>query len=885
MSRLVALVACFSVLLLSQPAEPGPPALRLPGDVVPVEYTAELQIKPGQDRFDGRIVIDVEVKKPASTLWLLSRDLSVNSATLGGERAEVRSGSYDFIGLRTNKTLPVGRTRVEIEYTGVVSRVLTDGVFQQQEQGDWYVFTKFEPVTARRAFPSFDEPSFKTPWRLTLRFPAGLRGYSNTPTVRNEPAEDGMRVVEFARTKPLPTYLVAFAIGPFEEVETAAVGKRKIPSRIVVPKGRAAEAALASAITPKAVELLEEYFGIPYPYEKLDQVVVPLTTAWGAMENAGLIAYGQFLLMKPGQKSVSREQSVHSVVLHELAHQWFGNLVTMPWWDDIWLNEGFASWVGQKMLARWRPEWGVNEDLVGGYNRAKAADVLLASRRVRQPIRTPGDIGLAFDGMTYVKGSALLQMYENAIGPAMFRAGVRAHLDSRAWGNGSTQDLLASIGSAARHEVANSFSSFLDQRGLPLIQANVRCERGKATLELVQQPFTTLGQEGQGRRELWDMPVCVRWNNGRQCVQLAKQTDTFALQAKGCPEWLYPNENGAGYYRVLLDPTWTERLLQRSADLTGPEPIAFLRDADALMTSGKFDAGQALRVSRAFSDSNSPRVTGAAVSIAGRVARFAPPESKAKLQALFRDWFGGRARELGWEPQAGESEDRRRLRQILVPFVAEEGADPQLAGAARAQAERFLSSRSSVDRDAGVRALLASARSADRPFFERLVTALRAGPAQDQRAELILALGSVRDPALAGAALNLILAPHSGADRRELARLLAPGPWEITGVIWSYIKVNFDRLNGELPGARGIPFGSTLPLALTGFCETRHAEEVEAFFRPKAAANPGMERNLDRATESIRLCAAQKQALEPGLRAFVEGVRPGHAIQEVRTQE
>ncbi len=326
---------------------------------------------------------------------------------------------------------------MQIVYSGEVSRTLTDGAFQQQQDRDWYIFTKFEPVTARRVFPCFDEPSFKVPWQLTLHVPKDLKAFSNTLPVSEQDEADGMKVVRFGETKPLPSYLVAFAVGPFDVVETGPIGKNRRPSRIIVPRGRASEAAYAASITPKMIELLEDYFGTPYPYEKLDQIVVPITAAWGAMENAGMIAYGDFLLSPKAQDTDLLQRRRAEVMEHEMSHQWFGDLVTTAWWDDIWLNEAFASWLSSKLLNEWKPEWNIKAEAAGSLN-VMRSDSLTTARKIRQPIEAPGDIANAFDGITYGKGEAVIGMFENYMGATEFQRAIRLYLLQHAWGNATS---------------------------------------------------------------------------------------------------------------------------------------------------------------------------------------------------------------------------------------------------------------------------------------------------------------------------------------------------------------------------------------------------------------------------------------------------------------
>jgi cytosol alanyl aminopeptidase len=327
---------------------PTPPTLRLSEHVKPLAYAVDLTLRPAEPRFEGRVTIDLKLAQPTDVLWLHGRGLDVNQAhaQVGDQRMplEALRTEGDFLGFAAPQPLPAGDVVLSVGYTGSVSSREVDGVFRVQEGSDWYLFSYFAPLAARAAFPCFDEPGFKTPWTLTLNVPRGQMAVANTPQVELRPRPDGLQSYRFARSEPLPTYLVAFGVGPFDVLEAQPSGSRRVPTRIITPRGRREEGTYAAEVTPPLVAELERYFGIPYPYAKLDVIAVPLMR--GAMENAGLVAFnsGQ-VLSKPEEDTLLRQRRFAAVQAHELAHQWFGNLVTMAWWDDLWLSEAFATWM------------------------------------------------------------------------------------------------------------------------------------------------------------------------------------------------------------------------------------------------------------------------------------------------------------------------------------------------------------------------------------------------------------------------------------------------------------------------------------------------------------------------------------------------------------
>lgn len=874
MNRCILLFFCCSLLVAAQT-----PSLRLPDTVLPVRYSASLRITPGQERFSGDIRIDLDVRQPVSTIWLNAKALAIENGQLSQSSRRMpvafEHAPNDFLGVKTASPLQAGAAQLEIRYTGEVSRSLTDGAFQQQQGSDWYIFTKFEPVTARRVFPCFDEPSFKVPWQLTLEIPHSLKAFSNTPVISETASAAGTKSVRFAETKPLPSYLIAFAVGPFDVVPVAPIGRNHVPGSIIVPRGRAPEAAYAASVTPKLIDLLENYFGRPYPYEKLDQIVVPITTAWGAMENAGLIAYGDFLLSPPQEDTGLRQRQRTGVMEHEMSHQWFGDLVTMAWWDDVWLNEAFASWVSGKLLNEWKPEWNIAADSARS-TAVMHADSLTTSRKIRQPIQAPGDIANAFDGITYGKGKAVISMFENYVGPAAFRDAVRLYLHQHEWSNATSADLLAAVDRISPNKKAGTaFSTFLNQTGFPLLSVREEC-RGKSSeipvLRVSQTRFRPVGSPAASD-QLWDVPVCTVWKDAggihRECALLAKTSDNFSLEgARGCSSWFSADANAAGYYAISYEPSAADRLIRTGLpELTAAERAAALRNVQLLFSSGIGNLRQDLDFATAFSRSPDLGVVRQSAGLVESTNDFVPESLRPAYAAWIRSLYQDRARELGWVPKPGESQEMSLLRIVIVPLVATRGGDEQLEREAQRLAREWLKNRSSVNSDMVVPVLSAAAWSGDRAFFDELVSALKNTKVQRERLWIGSALGSFRDPTLARASLELFFDP--AIDPRELEYNLFGAPPETRRIVWNFVQQNFDRLNSRLPGARGIPFGAILPRSASGFCDAADQTQVAAFFEPRVAALPGAARNLANTLESIRLCSARADLIRPAVSAFL----------------
>jgi len=430
-----------------------PPGIRLPTTVKPTRYAPTLTILSDTLGIEGSIDIDVALTEPTSIIWLNAVGLRVSEAHLevaGVSRpARLVPGGADHLGFAFDMA-PEGKARLHVTYSADVSERDDRGVFAEKEDGASYIFSQFENIDARRAFPCFDEPTFKVPWQLTLKVKQSDVALSNTPSLSEMPAEGGLKTVRFAETKPLPTYLVAFAVGPFDLVDAGRAGRGGTPLRIVVPHGKSAEAAYAVKTTPILLERLERFFGMAYPYEKLDVVAVPRLVSFGAMENVGLITFFERgVLAGRAEETLRFQRGYSETIAHEMAHQWFGDLVTMSFWNDIWLNEAFASWMEQKTIAPWKPEWSWETNTARSTAYAMRNDSLISARKIRQEILTKDDIQNAFDSITYNKGAAVIGMFETWVGPDKFQKGVQSYLTKHAHGSAGSSDFFAAISAEA----------------------------------------------------------------------------------------------------------------------------------------------------------------------------------------------------------------------------------------------------------------------------------------------------------------------------------------------------------------------------------------------------------------------------------------------------
>jgi alanyl aminopeptidase len=855
-----------------------PPKLRLPDNVQPARYAVDLTIVPDRDTFRGEVDINIDIRTAAPVIWLNASELEIQDASFqpvssgSSAKARVLDGGKDFLGLSFDHTVS-GRGVLHIAYQGQISRNSSAGLFQMKEADQWYVYSQFEPTDARRAFPCFDEPGFKVPWQLTLHVRKDDAALANSPEISETDEPDGMKAVKFKETKPLPSYLVALAVGPFDIVDAGKVGKT--PLRIITPRGKGGNAKFAVESIPQLLQLLEDYFGIPYPYEKLDSIAMPISNF--AMENAGLITYGESLLLsKPEDDSLNRQRECAIVTAHEMAHQWFGDLVTTAWWDDIWLNEAFASWMENKIVGEWKPDWHIDVTVVTDRLGAMREDSLVSTRKIRQPIESNDDIANAFDGITYQKGEAVIRMFETWIGADKFRKGIRLYLKQHAWGVATASEFEAAISSAAGHDIAPAFDTFLNQAGVPEISVALDCT-GKPALQLAQKRLLPIGSQGSAR-ETWQIPVCVEYESDgsahHQCELLSDPRSQMVLKsAKNCPAWLEPNDGENGYYQVdykngLLDKV----LAEQGAHLSLAERVGVLGNVDSLVNSGDLSPRVALALVSEFSHDPNREIVSAVTGIAEIVKHNAVPDQLREKGARFiREVFGKRALELGWTSKPDEGRDARLLRQQLVPFVAAAGEQRELIDGAEQLARKWLSDRTAIAPDMIPDVLHVAAEFGNSELFDALHEAAIKERNQQQRERIIRALGAFRDPEIAGRALALTLTKEFDARESFYALLFGPLAYPETRELpFQFIQQNIDKLLAAIPREVGEDYAAVLPFVGNAFCDASHREAVQTFFQDRVKTFAGGPRNLTQVLEQIDLCVAKRKALAPELAAFLQ---------------
>lgn len=880
--------ATLAALLVSTAALGGDatvPVGPLPHDVQPLAYRLELTVLPEQAEFTGITEMDLELKKPTRLIWLHGNGLKVGQVELTTRDGAQHAGRYEQVDdtgvarLDFDATIPAGRASLRFVYSGPFSKG-SEGLYHTTVAGKSYAFTQFESIDARRMFPGFDEPAFKTPFDVAVTTTATNSVIGNAPVRSEEAAGADLKRVVFQQTRPLPTYLLALAVGPLDVVAGPPIPPNQwrsaaLPLRAAATSGRGPELAFALDNTAAVVTYLEDYFGSAFPYPKLDLIGSP-EFGTGAMENAGAIVYGEAALLLGENAALDQRRRFMAVHAHELSHQWFGDLVTPRWWDDAWLNESFANWMGYKAAHAARPTYHLDiSPLLQTYG-VMDADSRIAARQIRQPVLRNSEIVNAFDGITYLKGGAVLAMFESYLGEEHFRAGVRTHMRRFAYAVADAEDFMTSLArGSGRPEVAPAFRSFIYQAGLPLVGARLDCGKGKPALQLEQSRYLPVGSRGDPKRT-WQVPLCVRYGDGvtlhKQCVLLKHQTARLALETKTCPAFVMPNADGGGYYRFALDePGWRD-LLANFGRLDEREALSAADSLSGAYLANRLSTGALLAAIRTIAQSPYPRVALAPEPILERLRDdLAAPESRARVTQFMREIYRPRLDAIGIASPAGSghddanSIDEALFRAGLVRILALEARDPELRSTLAGQAQRYLRAESpdggldpaAVDPDRAQVALQVGVQELGAPFVELLISRLYQSNDARFRTLAVIALGSTDDPALGERVRALLLDQRlRGREPTTLVSTLNHRASQRRAT-FDWFKANDQAFIAQLShfAHRWLP-----SITADGFCTRAERDEVQALFAPLIDKLQGAERTLNETLEGIELCAALADA-------------------------
>jgi puromycin-sensitive aminopeptidase len=730
---------------------------RLPTTVRPRRYAATLTLDLDARSFSGEQTIELEVQAQTNELILHGIALQLGSVTFraGSERrtptaihAEPKS---ETLVLRFAEPLPTGAAALDVAWTGR----FTEGLRGLYMAGK-VAATQFEAADARRLFPCFDEPFFKARWALSVNVPTtpGLVTLSNGAVVKQEPAGSGRTQVTFAETDVLSTYLIALVVGPLVGTPEERVGD--IPVRTWALPEKAHLARFGQDVALAVLPRLQDYFGLPYAYGKVDQVGIPDFEA-GAMENAGLITYREVaLLLDPATAPLSVQKRVAEVVTHELAHQWFGNWVTMVWWDDLWLNEAFATWMAYKIVAGWKPEWRVWLDFDAGKAMALHLDALHSTHPIRGEVRNASEAGESFDVITYEKGGAVLRMIEGFLGEGPFREGIRQYMRTHARGNAVADDLWRALGNASSQPVVELANAWIGQSGFPLVTVRVEGRH----VHLTQRRFYS--EPGASSGERWPVPVVLRFHDGtgvrEQRVLLREASTRVELEGQGTPQWLCANAGSTGFYRVAYEGEALTRLAHNLAALEPSERISLLADQWALVRSGQASAADFLDLAARFGGEEDDAVLD---ELVGRLSyiegRLVDGEDQARFRAWVERLLSPSLQKLGWQPAKDEKDGVKLRRAALVRAVGLLARSQEQLTEARPRVNKVLAGeKDALEPNLLDTAVAMVARAGDAPLFDTLLAKMKTEPDPATQRRYLMALTAFEDAALAERSQELL---------------------------------------------------------------------------------------------------------------------------------
>ncbi len=868
---------------------PGAKLFRLPPEIRPLRYRLKLEISPERETFSGTAEIDLRMAAATGEIWLHGNLLEVRRASLrlqDGREIEASYGQTTDDGLAKitlSQQVPPQEATLRIVYEAPFDRQLR-GLYLVEESGLRYAFTQFEAIDARRCFPSFDEPGFKTPFEISVVAARDDVVIGATPVSETILLPDGKKEVRFRETPPLPTYLISFAVGPLDvvagdPVPPSSVRQRPLPLRAVAAHGKGGKLGLALETTREAILRLERYFGMGFPYEKLDILAVPDFEA-GAMENVGAIMFREkFLLFRPEDASESLRRHAAGIIVHELAHQWFGNLVTMAWWDDLWLNEAFATWLAARVVHQWFPGWNADVELQDRIHSAMDEDSFDSSRKIRQEIRTSHDIDNAFDGITYSKGAAVLGMFESWMGRPAFQKGIQRYLRLHANESAAVDDLLSALAAESGKRVAAPFKSFLLQPGVPELRAKVVWNKtdAAASLRYHVERYSPVGA-GLEQSFSWQFPLCVRYESGgvqrRSCGLVTGPSGELPLEGP-MPAWLFPNAGGNGYFRWSLPGKQLEALATTGLEkLTSRERLSLADSLVAGFQSAAIPAGTVLRLLESLAVDANPFVATAPISLLGILHRqVVPKRLRPKLSALGQRIYRPVLKKLG--PLDGPAtEGNSTFRGDVVAYLAMTTQDPEtrkkLASLGRLYLEGGEPHPERLERDLIPTALAVATEIEGSNLFHLLAAVLKTSNDPIVRSEIVAGLAKIRATSLAPEIRRLILDPSLRLN--EASRLLwrhFHGTDDLAGA-WNWLTGNVEAILPRLPGThRG-----DLPFLADRFCQESEKRQARSFFEPLLHRLPGGPRNLEAALQSIDLCIALVKAQRPSAIQALETLDP-----------
>jgi alanyl aminopeptidase len=867
-ARLIHTVVCLPAILLafagfSRAGEP-----RLDSNVAPTAQSVELNLDSDRESYTGSVSIQLRVQKTTREFLFHGEEMTFDAVELSGAAGAIPV-TLSSGGDRGTQKATTGADLAPGEYTFRIAfskpyNTKAVGLYRVLYEGKGYLFTQFESLDARKAFPCWDEPVYKIPWQMTITIPMQQEAVFNTP-VEQEMQGASTKTYVYRKTPPTSSYLIAIAAGPLESVPITGLG---VPGRVYTCKGQKKLAKHAASITPAILASLEKYFGTKYPYEKLDFISVP--EYWpGAMENPGLITFSdKILLIDPAAASLAQKQTVALVTIHELAHMWFGDLVTMAWWDDLWLNESFADWLAVKLMPELYPEYGYEVTELRQVNQVMTQDANASTSAIRRKVETGGDIWEDID-IQYEKGRTVLKMVEIFIGPDQFQLGVRNYLEAHKWGNAVAADLFTALADASGKNLEPILASYLDQAGFPLLTVRVE---SNGMLNLSQKRFRNASASVPD--QTWNVPVRLKISDGKnvqtRIVVLDKPEKQLEV-AGGKIEWVMPDQDGVGYYRWVVPPDMMMKIASDpDASMNKRERSRFLGNARALLNAGEITGDEYLAVAGAMASHPEPEIISAVLDDLGSLkVPFVTPDLEDAFARYVRRTLEPARERYGIEPRADDPEDVRLLRPGLLGFLGTEGRDADVIAYCRATAESYMQDPASIDATIAGAALTVAAANGDRALYERFKAKFEAATVPADRSRYLSALGRFTDPVIQDEVLQYALSDKV----RVMDR------WQLIGgmfttasgrdKVFEWMTRNYDRLAGGLP----TEFQALMPYMASG-CEQQRLDAAKTFFQEPAHRVDGTDATLAKVSEQISDCLNLRQREGAAVASYLRSAAP-----------
>jgi aminopeptidase N len=841
-------------------------AQRLPEVATPEHY--KLTFTPDLDKatFDGDETISIRVVKSTSEITLHAVDIDFKEVTITSSGATQKAKitldkDKEMVLLAVEKPLAAGAATVHITYTGVLDNDMRGFYLGKDDQGRKYAATQFESTDARRAFPSFDEPAYKATFDITAIADQGQVAISNQKILSDTPGPGNKHTVHFATTAKMSSYLAALVVGNFEYIEGSADG---IPIRVYSTPGKKELGQFALESAEHILSYYDKYFAMKYPYGKLDLVGLPDFSA-GAMENTGCITFREVLLqIDEKQGSIGLKKTIASVIAHEMAHQWFGDLVTMKWWDDVWLNEGFATWMSSKPLEAWRPEWNFDLDDVSQMTGTQNVDSLNNTRPIHQAAETPAQILELFDGIAYGKAAAVLRMLESYLGENTFRAGVNAYLKQHEYANATAEDFWEAQAKTSKKPVDQIMPTFVKQAGVPIVNVKLQCSGNSSSVTLEQQRyFYDREKFAASNDQLWQVPICLKSSaggkSGTKCELLTKKEQTFALP--GCSSWVLANAGASGYYRAGYQPEVVRALAKEAETALSPaERIVVQSDIWASVRVSSEPVGDYLAFTQGLAADRNRAVMQDVLGRLNYIGQYLVSESdRESYRAWLRAYLTPMLKDVGWDPRQGESDEQKTLRGQLFNSLGYDARDPQVLAQARKLADRVLEDPASVDRELAGGALPLAALNGDEAFYNRLISAMKNAKSPEEYYLYFFTLPQFTDASLLQRALDFAISPDvRSQDALQLIGGVMANPVG-EKLAWDFVRQHWTEVEKA-----GGPFASARVVGATSsFCDAGLRDQVVDFFATHKAE--AFERTYKQSIERINNCvdlkAQQQQQL------------------------